>query len=156
MTRVSYCLFETSLGPCGIAWTASDNASAPPAVTFFQLPEASARLTEARMAPLAGTREPSEPPPLIADVIEKVRLRLEGTAQDFHDVPLNMEGVGPFARAVYDIARNIPAGETRTYGEIAKSLNQPAAARAVGQALGRNPIPLLIPCHRVVAAGGKP
>jgi len=80
---------------------------------------------------------------------------LGGKAQDFSDVTLDLGGTGLFARRVYEAARNIPAGETRTYGEIAKALNQPAAAQAVGQALGRNPIPLIIPCHRVVAACGK-
>src|SRR6266852_150608 len=67
-----------------------------------------------------------------------------------------VEGADRFARQVYEAAREIQAGETRTYGELAKALGQPAAARDVGQALARNPIALIIPCHRVVAAGGKP
>ena len=64
--------------------------------------------------------------------------------------------MGPFARKVYDAAREIPIGKTSTYGELAKKLGQPKAVRAVGRALGRNPIPLIIPCHRVLAADGKP
>jgi len=65
-------------------------------------------------------------------------------------------GVGPFAQQVYEAARRIPAGQTATYGELAKAVDRPGAARGVGQALGKNPIPLIIPCHRVLAAGGKP
>ena len=60
-----------------------------------------------------------------------------------------------FDTAVYRVARDIPPGETLTYGEIAERLDDPGAARAVGQALGANPIPIIIPCHRVLAAGGR-
>jgi O-6-methylguanine DNA methyltransferase len=154
MKRVAYCLFETPLGSCGIAWSEVGDSSSLPAVAFLQLPEASAKMTESRIARITGASTPSQPPSPIAAVIEIVRLHLEGKPQDFRDVTLDLEGVGPFARLVFEAARNIPAGETRTYGEIAKALNQ-AAARAVGQALGRNPIALIIPCHRVLAAGGK-
>lgn len=108
------------------------------------------------MESLCGMRGPATPPAEIARVIKMVRLHLEGKPQDFRGVPLDLEGAGPFARKVYEAAQYIPAGETRTYGEIAKALNQPGAAQAVGQALGRNPIPLIIPCHRVLAAAGKP
>ena len=59
------------------------------------------------------------------------------------------------ARRVYEVARTIPPGATLTYGEIAARLELPGAARDVGQALGRNPFPLVVPCHRVVAAGGR-
>jgi methylated-DNA-[protein]-cysteine S-methyltransferase len=69
---------------------------------------------------------------------------------------VELEGVGPFARKVYDAAREIPIGKTSTYGELAKKLGQPKAVRAVGRALARNPIPLIIPCHRILAADGKP
>jgi O-6-methylguanine DNA methyltransferase len=155
MSRACYCLFETTLGPCGIAWSGNGDSCSPPAVAFFQLPEASAKLTQRRMERFCGTREPAAPPEQIHNVIESVRLHLEGKPQDFRDVPLNLEGIGAFARKVYEAALSIPAGETRTYGEIAKAVNQPQAAQAVGQALGRNPIPLIIPCHRILAAGGK-
>jgi methylated-DNA-[protein]-cysteine S-methyltransferase len=66
-----------------------------------------------------------------------------------------MDGVPPFRRRVYQMARTIPPGETRSYGEIAARLGAPGSARAVGQALGRNPFPIIVPCHRVLAAGGK-
>jgi methylated-DNA-[protein]-cysteine S-methyltransferase len=65
-----------------------------------------------------------------------------------------MTRVPAFHRAVYAVARAIPPGETLTYGEVARRLGDPGSARAVGQALGRNPFAIIVPCHRVVAAGG--
>ncbi len=156
MKQVAYCLFETPLGLCGIAWSEQGNSGTPPAVTLFQLPEATTKMTESRIARNSGARKSSVPPPRIAEVIRKVCKHLQGEVQDFRDVPVDLDGRSPFAQQVYEATRNIPAGQTRTYGELAKTLDQPAAALAVGQALGRNPIPLIIPCHRVLGAGGKP
>jgi methylated-DNA-[protein]-cysteine S-methyltransferase len=113
-------------------------------------------MTKSRIARNSGGRMSSAPPPRIVEVIEKVRKHLQGGLQDFRDITIDLDGAGPFARQVYEAARRIPAGQTRTYGELAKALDRPAAARAVGQALARNPIGLIIPCHRVLAAGGKP
>ena len=155
MCCAAYSVFDTAIGACGIAWIAVNDPSSPPAVAFFQLPESSAELTQMRMQRLCGAREPAIPPVEIAKIIERVRLHLEGKPQDFRDVPLHLESVGSFSRMVYEIAQAIPPGETRTYGEIAKALHQPNASQAVGQALGHNPIPLIIPCHRILAAGGK-
>jgi O-6-methylguanine DNA methyltransferase len=156
MKQLAYCLFETPLGSCGIAWGEPEDSCTPPAVTFFQLPEATPKRTEARIARNAGARTASTPPPRIAEVIQKVCRHLRGDIQDFRDVAVDLDGAGPFARRVYEAARLIPAGQTTTYGELARAVSRPAAARAVGQALGRNPIALIIPCHRVLAAGGKP
>lgn len=149
-----YCLFDTPLGWCGIAWREAGDAGAPPAVALFQLPEATPAITETRISQDGGGLR-ADPPPEIAGVIEKIRKHFAGEPQDFQDVILDLGASGDFARQVYAAARAIPAGQTRTYGEIAKALNRPAAARAVGQALGKNPITLIIPCHRVLAAGGK-
>jgi O-6-methylguanine DNA methyltransferase len=156
MKQIAYCLFETQLGSCGIAWRERGDKSNAPAVTWFQLPGATAKATESRIARHSGARAPSAPPPPIAEVIQKVRKHLQGETQDLRNIPLDLDGVGPFARKVYEAARKIPAGETVTYGQLAKALGRPKAARAVGQALGRNPIALIVPCHRVQAAGGKP
>src|SRR5690606_26601372 len=128
---------------------------APPAVVSFQLPDATVQATEARIARESGAR-PSSAPPAIAAIIERIRRHLGGEAEDFRDIEVGLDHVGPFARQVYAAARAIPAGRTATYGEIAEAVARPGAARAVGQALGKNPIPLIIPCHRVLAAGGKP
>jgi O-6-methylguanine DNA methyltransferase len=157
MKRIGYQLFETRLGVCGIAWSegSQPGAADAPAVVLLQLPEANAKLTEERVARKTGTGERMEPPLKIAAVIERIQKHLEGEAQDFGDVGLDLEGAGAFARRVYEAARKIPAGETMTYGGIAKALGEPGSARAIGQALGSNPIALIIPCHRVVSAGGK-
>ena len=127
-----------------------------PLVILFQLPESTLAVTEHRIARHTGASQASAPPRQIAEIIERVGRHLAGRVQDFRSVPVDLSAMGAFERAVYAAAREIPSGETRTYGEIARSLGQPRAARAVGQALGRNPIPLIIPCHRVTAAGGKP
>src|SRR5947209_4208597 len=156
MKQAAYCIFETPLGWCAIAWHDGADSSASPAVTCLQLPEATVKLTESRIAQRSSARKPSAPPPQIAEIIDKVCKHFQGEVQDFRDIPVNLDGSDPFARRVYEAARNIPAGQTGTYGETAKLLGQPAAARDVGQALAKNPIALIIPCHRVVAAGGKP
>lgn len=156
MKQGAYCIFETELGWCGIAWCESGNSSVPAVVTYLQLPEATAKMAESRIAKRSAARKPSAPPPRIAEIIAKIRRHLRGEVQDFRDIAVDLGRADPFERRVYEAARNIPAGQTRTYGEIAKQLGQPAAARDVGQALAKNPIALIIPCHRVVAAGGKP
>lgn len=156
MKQVAYCLFETPLGSCGIAWSAGVDSCLQPAVTFFQLPEATTEMTKSRIARNCGALGASTPPARIAEVIEKVRKHLQSELQDFRDIAVDLDRVDLFGRQVYAATREIPAGQTKTYGELAASLKQPNAARAVGQALGRNPIPLIIPCHRVVGAGGRP
>jgi methylated-DNA-[protein]-cysteine S-methyltransferase len=156
MKKVAYCLFETSLGSCGIAWREGEDSRTPPAVTFLQLPEATNARTEARIARSAGASTATAPPPLVAEVIAKLCQHCEGDVQDLRDIRVDLEGVGAFARQVYEAARQIPPGQTTTYGELAKAVGHPGAARAVGHALARNPIALIIPCHRVLAAGGKP
>jgi len=156
MKPVAYCLFETPLGSCGIAWSERGDSRTPPAVTLLQLPEATAKMTESRIARSSGAGESSAPPHRIAEVIKRVCKHLRCEFQDFRDITVDLDGAGPFARQVYEAAREIPTGETRTYGELAKALGRPTAARAVGQALRRNPIALIIPCHRILAAGGHP
>jgi methylated-DNA-[protein]-cysteine S-methyltransferase len=103
---------------------------------------------------LPGSRE-SAPPPDVEQAIERIRALLSGSAVDLASVPLDMSAVNPFERRVYDVARTIPPGQTLTYGQIAARLGDPLLARDVGQALGRNPFPIVVPCHRVLAAGGK-
>jgi methylated-DNA-[protein]-cysteine S-methyltransferase len=79
---------------------------------------------------------------------------LEGTNQDLSTIPLDFDGIPPFHREVYRVALGIPAGEPMSYGQLAARAGSPQAARAVGQAMRRNPFPLIVPCHRVVATGG--
>jgi len=156
MIQAAYCIFETPLGACGIAWKEQEISRNPPVVTFFQLPEATRNLTDSRIAASSGGRKARVPPPRIAGIIKKVQKHLRGELQDFLDIVVDLDGAGHFARQVYEAVRKIPAGRTRSYGELAADMNRPTASRAVGQALGRNPIPLIIPCHRVLARDKKP
>jgi|SRR5215469_890840 len=154
--KQAYCLFETPIGVCGMAWRQPADSGLPPMVTSFQLPEATAQATEDRLARKSGSHHPGVPPQPIAELIERIRRHLLGEAQDFRDVIIDLDGVAPFFQKVYQAVRSIPPGQTRTYGEIARVLGEPAAAQEVGQAMAKNPIPLIVPCHRVAAAGGKP
>jgi len=89
-----------------------------------------------------------------ADIVHQLRAYFAGERRVF-DMQLDLSGVSPFQRAVLLAAANVPAGQVVSYGEIARRIGQPGGSRAVGQALGRNPIPIVIPCHRVIAAGGR-
>jgi len=155
MKNAVYSLFETAIGACGIAWRETVDSASQAVVTAVQLPEATAQATASRIARKAGSNRAGAPPPEIAAVIEKIRLHLEGKTQDFRGIAVDLEGATPFFRRVYEITREIPPGQTRTYGEIAKAAGQPAAAQEVGQAMAKNPVPIIVPCHRVSAAGGK-
>jgi len=141
-------LFDTALGPCGIAWSERG-------VAGVQLPERDERATRARLARRFPDASEAEPPTHIARAIEQVTALLRGKHQQLNDIALDMDRVPDFNRRVYAIARNIPAGATLSYGEIASQLGDRAAAREVGEAMGQNPFPLIVPCHRVLAAGGK-
>ena len=146
MSSASFVTFDTLIGVCGIAWT-------PRGVCGFQLPEASPDLTRARLRRrFAATTDAVVPPDSVRKVIDDVRRLLEGELVDFVDVELDPDGIAEFAQRVYALTRRIPPGSTRTYGELAIELGDPRAARAVGRALGQNPYPVIVPCHRVLAA----
>ena len=149
MTRrtLSYTLFDTPLGRCGLAWSERG-------VARIQLPEASDAKAVRRLA-MNDDLTMAEPPPAVARAIEQNRRHLQGDRQDFRDVPLDTSGVADFHRRVYQAARKVSAGRTISYGELAERIGAPGAARAVGQALGRNPFAIIVPCHRVLAAKGR-
>ncbi len=148
MSVHGFTLFDTPVGACGIAWGARG-------VVAVQLPEAGELETRARLlARVADAREMA-PPPEVQHALNAIGALLRGEASDLSAVALDMEQVPPFHRRVYEVARTIPPGATLSYGEIAGRLGAPGSARAVGQALGRNPFAIVVPCHRVVAAGGK-
>jgi O-6-methylguanine DNA methyltransferase len=111
-------------------------------------------LTEEKIAESTGGRK-ADPPPSIIGIAERIRTHLNGEVQDFSDIPVDFEVVGSFTRQVLTACRNIPAGRTMSYSELAQAIHRPKAARAVGQALARNPIPLIIPCHRVLTLAGR-
>jgi methylated-DNA-[protein]-cysteine S-methyltransferase len=144
-----FALFDTAIGHCAIVWSSRG-------INAVQLPMSSEAKTSARIRQRYG-EIPEAPPPVdvqaaIAGIVEL----LAGKPNDLSDVVLDLEGIPEFNRGVYDIARTIPPGKTMTYGDIAKRLGGVALSRDVGQALGRNPCPIVVPCHRVLAAGGKP
>lgn len=143
-----YHLFDTPLGRCGIAWRdervcAFALAAADDAATLAQL--------ERR---LPGVMAETPPAPVAAAIAAVQRL-LAGEAADLIEVPVDLEAVPPFERTVYEALRRVPPGDTITYGELAARAGLPGAARAVGAAMGRNPIPVIIPCHRVLGGGGR-
>jgi len=156
MTSKSFTLFDTVLGKCGIAWRETAHSDGNLLVIGFQLPEETVQLTEARLVGKTKARKVLVIPPRIKDIIKCIKLHFNGEVQNLQDVELDLSGINRFARQVYVVARTIPAGSTLTYGQLARATGHPGAARAVGQALGRNPIPLLIPCHRILAANNKP
>jgi methylated-DNA-[protein]-cysteine S-methyltransferase len=145
---VSWGMFTTSIGRCGIAWDACGLAG-------VQLPERSERETRVRMRRRWPGGVDVLPPPEIRQVMDSVSALLRGEPVDLSGVPLNLNGIEAFNRRVYQIAREIPPGQVLTYGELAQRLGDQGTARAVGRALGQNPFPLIVPCHRVVAAGGQ-
>jgi methylated-DNA-[protein]-cysteine S-methyltransferase len=120
-----------------------------------QLPEATASKTRARILERFTIAHETAPPAHVSQALEGIVALLRGEDRDLSAITLDMDRVPLFNQRVYEIARTIPPGGTLTYGEIAKQLGMPEAARAVGQALGENPFPIIVPCHRVLAAGGK-
>jgi methylated-DNA-[protein]-cysteine S-methyltransferase len=148
MTDYGFAVFDTAIGACGIVWS-------PRGVAGVQLSEANERATRARLLRrFAGARE-VPPPPDVQRAIDDIAALLRGERRELSDIAIDADGLPEFNARVYAIARTIPAGGTLTYGEIAERLGDRRLAREVGQALGQNPIPLIVPCHRVLAAGGK-
>jgi methylated-DNA-[protein]-cysteine S-methyltransferase len=144
---MEYTLFETALGTCGLGW--SDLG-----VTYVQLPGVSAQDTERRLTRrLAATRR--TPPPPMARVVAAVQAYMQGEATDFAWVDVHLGEADALCRQVYAAARTIPWGTAWSYGELAERTGMHGAAREVGQALARNRVPIIIPCHRIVASGGK-
>jgi methylated-DNA-[protein]-cysteine S-methyltransferase len=149
MDAPGFALFDTPIGACALVWGTHGIVGAA-------LPGATPEATRARVrARHPGVRE-ADPPPEIAQVVERITALLHGQVDDdLHDIALDMRAVPAFHRRVYEFARGIQPGSTLTYGEVATQLGEPHAARAVGQALGANPFPIIVPCHRVLAASGR-
>jgi O-6-methylguanine DNA methyltransferase len=148
--RVRWTLLDTPFGALGLAWTDAG-------LRRLQLPEATRAATAKRLlAGLDAERLPARPKGgWIGGLATLLRRHLGGTPQDLRKVPLDLAGASPLARAVWTASRKVPAGWTTTYGELAQAIGRPGAARAVGAALGRNPVPLVVPCHRILGAGGR-
>jgi methylated-DNA-[protein]-cysteine S-methyltransferase len=147
MTR--YALFDTAIGFAGIAWGEAG-------LVAVHLPEREAETARRGFLRRFPDAAEGEPTPEVARTIAGIRELLAGQPADLTAAPLDVSRTPEFHARVYASARAIPPGETLTYGQIAERLGDKFLARDVGQALGKNPWPIVVPCHRVTAAGGKP
>jgi methylated-DNA-[protein]-cysteine S-methyltransferase len=143
-------IFDTALGPCGVAWNARG-------LVGVQLPEAGRAATENRLAARTQSAGATEPPVWVAALVADIRRYLAGERVDFSAVAVDLSVLEPFRRRLYETMRALAWGSTTTYGALAREIGlaEPEAARDVGEAMGKNPVPIVIPCHRVLAAGGK-
>jgi methylated-DNA-[protein]-cysteine S-methyltransferase len=147
MAGRGYSIFDTGIGRCGIAWGYSG-------IIGVQLPEAREIETRKRLFQLYPDAREMRPSMNIEMAIEGIVALLRGDPSDLADVTLDMTGIHAFNQRVYELTRAIPRGETRTYGDIAARLGTPGAAHSVAQAIAKNPFMIIVPCHRVLEAGG--
>jgi methylated-DNA-[protein]-cysteine S-methyltransferase len=144
----AFAFFDTALGRCAIAW-------GPRGIAGVELPGSDDRSTRRRVVRALPGAVEAAPPADVKRAIDEIVALFEGEPRDLAAIALDMDGVPEFERRVYETARTVPPGETITYGEIAARIGGRGAAQAVGRALGRNPFPIVVPCHRVVAADGS-
>ena len=145
---MNFALFDTPIGTCGIVWTARG-------ICGVQLPETDAAATRARVQQRFPNAREAAPSPETQRAIDGIVALTAGNLRDLADIVIDETAISEFNRMVYKIARAIPPGQTMTYGEVAERLGDKQLARAVGQAMGENPTPIVMPCHRVLAANGK-
>jgi len=140
LPTTSMVTFETALGRCAVRWSDAG-------ITGVLLPTRTGRRGPA-------FEDGADVPPFVRGAIEGMVAVMTGEARDLRTVPLDMRAVDDFRQTVYTATRDVPAGRTRSYGEIARAIGRPDGARDVGTALAGNPFPIIVPCHRVVAANG--
>ena len=128
--------FETAIGTCALTWSERG-------------------ITSVSLLGVKPGPDADDVPAYIRQAVEDIQALLAGEQRDLTHIPLDPEGIDDFRQAVYDATRAIPPGDIKTYGEIAREVGDPNAARAVGAALGSNPYPIVVPCHRVLAADGS-
>jgi methylated-DNA-[protein]-cysteine S-methyltransferase len=145
---VAYSLFATTLGTAAVAWSEH-------AIVRTFLPEPSAQAARARLARRLPHATEAEPPEHVRRLIDDVVRLLQGDRVSLEWVMIDDGAVPELDRRVYAATRTIPPGSTRTYGDVARLIGDATLARRVGEALGRNPFPIVVPCHRVLAAGGR-
>lgn len=141
-------IFGTPIGPCGIAWDAGK-------IIGVEIGDADEGETRYRLQSRFATAETSSAPDYVSEAINKVQLLLDGGDPDFSQTPLALDQVPDLNRKVYEILLELKAGETITYGTIARRLGDVSLSQAVGYALGKNPFPIIVPCHRVLGSNGK-
>ncbi len=147
---IGHTVFETALGFMGIAWSELG-------LTRVHLAQKNRESVERNLLRKIGTGATGsrDMPAWVADLVERIKAYAAGEEIDFSNVPVDLTGVDEFQLAIYDAARKLRFGETTTYGELAKRAGKAGLPRETGAALGANPVPLVIPCHRILAAGGK-
>ncbi|NNU58929.1 methylated-DNA--[protein]-cysteine S-methyltransferase [Ochrobactrum soli] len=144
-------IFETPIGPCGIAWRGAK-------VIGVEIGDTDEKETRYRLGERVGKQfsdAQADVPAFVSAAIEKVRALLDGGSPDFSQTPLAFESLPDLNRQVYEIILELKAGETTTYGAIARRLGDVSLSQAVGYALGKNPFPIIVPCHRVLGSNGK-
>jgi len=146
MAGRAYAIFDTAIGRCGMVWSSTG-------VVAVQLPEAREIETRRRIYSVHPEARELRPPLEIALAIDGVAGALRGDSTDLADIGLDFSGMPAFNRRAYEVARAIPRGETRTYGEIARALGASGALHSVAQAICRNPFMIVVPCHRVLETG---
>jgi methylated-DNA-[protein]-cysteine S-methyltransferase len=133
--------FDTALGTCGMSWSEAGIAE-------VWLPK------DRALAGVPAVDSIGDMPETVREAIADILALLDGEPRDLRSIALDLDHVDAFRRSVYAATREIGPGETASYGEIARAIDAPRAAREVGAALGSNPVPIIVPCHRVLAADG--
>jgi methylated-DNA-[protein]-cysteine S-methyltransferase len=146
---MNFALFDTAIGRCGIVWS-------PRGIVGVQLPERSDSATRNRLLRRFPAAREASPRHDIQRAIDDIGALLGGERRDLNHLAIDFGAAPEFYRRVYEVARRIPAGATLSYGEVAERMGDRALARDVAEALSQNPCPIIVPCHRVLAAGGKP
>lgn len=144
----SYTLFDTGIGRCGIVWRSC-------LVVSTALPGADDIATVRHLIRRFPGAVEADADGVAAEAIDLVRRLLVGEAVDLSTIPVDLDGCPDFEQRIYALLREVPTGSTITYGELAARAGAPGAARAVGMAMGRNPVPIIVPCHRVLASSGR-
>ena len=145
---IGHAVFETALGFMGVAWSEKG-------LTRLCLPQSGRDSVERRLLRLDGAIPAGPRPQWVAGLIEAIKAYAAGATVDFSGFPVDLAGVDEFRLAIYEAARKLAFGEVTTYGELARRAGHAGLARETGAALGANPVPLVIPCHRILAAGGR-
>jgi methylated-DNA-[protein]-cysteine S-methyltransferase len=148
MEDIGFTLFDTAIGRCGMVWSERG-------VVAVRFPERSDEATRDRIRRRFADAREATPSVEAQRAIAGIVALLNGEPRDLRDVTVDMQDVPDFNRQVYDVARSIDPGATLTYGEVAERLGDRNLARDVAQALSQNQTPIVVPCHRVLAAGGK-
>jgi methylated-DNA-[protein]-cysteine S-methyltransferase len=145
---LSHTLFETALGTCALAWGRAG-------IVGLQLPEPSVDETVSRLLLRYPRARPRAADGREAQAISAIANLMATGHGSLHEIEVDMAGLPPFSQTIYKLLRQVLPGQLTTYGELAAKAGDPGAARAVGIAMAKNPYPIIVPCHRVMAAEGK-